>query len=304
MVKEPLVSIIVVSYNHAKYIEENLTSIKNQTYKNIELIVADDASSDNSVEVFEKWLSDNNYTAKKKFHKKNTGLATTLNECIEMVNGKFVKFIAADDFLEPRSIEECVKVLEAIGDEVGMVFTDFITVDESSHIIDNLITYKDANFFDHGNLLDKNQLLFRNVIIAPTALLRTTALKATGPYISNFILEDHDRWLRINELYRIGFVNEKLANYRVVDSGVTSTRHDRMVVEDIILKLKYDKKGINSNFIDWFFVDRVYQKKEIPELVLQMYKDYPFNDKLILFGIKHKWMGKILMFYKMYINKK
>ena len=61
----PLVTIVVVSYNHSKYIKENLDSILSQTYPNIQLIVADDASPDNSVEVFEEWLSNNNYPALK-----------------------------------------------------------------------------------------------------------------------------------------------------------------------------------------------------------------------------------------------
>lgn len=68
--ENPLVTVIVVSYNHSKYIEENLDSIKNQTYKNIQLIVADDASKDNSAETFEQWLSKNNYPAEKIFIKK------------------------------------------------------------------------------------------------------------------------------------------------------------------------------------------------------------------------------------------
>ena len=57
----PLVTIVVISYNQSKYIKENLDSIKAQTYLNIELIVADDASPDNSVEIFESWLKHNNY---------------------------------------------------------------------------------------------------------------------------------------------------------------------------------------------------------------------------------------------------
>jgi alpha-1,3-rhamnosyltransferase len=59
--EKPLVSIVVVSYNHAHFLEENLNSIKAQTYPSIQLIVADDASKDNSIEVYENWLEKNNY---------------------------------------------------------------------------------------------------------------------------------------------------------------------------------------------------------------------------------------------------
>lgn len=69
--ESPLVTIVVVSYYQSKYIEENLNSIKAQTYPNIELIVADDASPDNSVEVFETWLKENNYPAKELSYQKH-----------------------------------------------------------------------------------------------------------------------------------------------------------------------------------------------------------------------------------------
>lgn len=62
----PLVTIVVVSYNHSKYIKENLNSVKHQTYKNIQLIVGDDASQDHSVKIFEQWLKENEYPAEKK----------------------------------------------------------------------------------------------------------------------------------------------------------------------------------------------------------------------------------------------
>ena len=71
----PLVSVVVISYNQAKYIKENLDSLKAQTYPNWELIVADDASPDNSVEEFKNWLKENNVNAKELFHTKNTGLS-------------------------------------------------------------------------------------------------------------------------------------------------------------------------------------------------------------------------------------
>ena len=81
---QPLVSIVVVSYNQGKYIKENLDSINSQTYDNIQLIVADDASKDTTVEVFDNWLLENNYSAEKNYHQKNTGLATILNECLKL----------------------------------------------------------------------------------------------------------------------------------------------------------------------------------------------------------------------------
>ena len=148
---KPLVTIVVISYNQGKYIRENLDSIKNQTYPNIELIVGDDASPDNSVEVFENWLKENNYpTTYKNYHTKNTGLATMLNECIEKANGKYIKLIAADDFLHPEAIEKCVEKLESLGEDYGMVFTDTFAINDHSNIISNIA----ENFAFGSNPID------------------------------------------------------------------------------------------------------------------------------------------------------
>ena len=87
----PLVSIIVVSYNHSGYIKENLDSVKNQTYPNIQLIVADDASPDNSAEVFEQWLKDNNYPAEKIFTVKIPDLPRPLMSVLSWLRVSILK---------------------------------------------------------------------------------------------------------------------------------------------------------------------------------------------------------------------
>lgn len=296
--EKPLVTVVVGCYNHSRYIVECLNSIKAQTYNNIELLIGDDASPDNSVEVIDHWLQENNYPAKTVYHDKNTGVVKMLNECMEHVHGKHVKFIAADDFLEATSIEKCVTMLEDIGDDLGMVFTDFVTIDENSRKIEDLFTYKNADFFEDEYFLNKTQLLHRNIIIAPTVLLRTSVLNDTGPYRENFILEDHDRWLRINEKKRIGFINEKLCYYRVLPTSVTSTRRNQMVEEDILLKMHYDRSGIAKNFIDWFFIDRIFQRVIIPAELLKGYEQYPHKDWFLLNAAKYNFPPVFLKIYK------
>ena len=153
--EKPLVSIVVVSYNHAHFLEENLNSIKAQTYPSIQLIVADDASKDNSIEVYENWLEKNNYPAIKNFHTKNTGLATTLNECIDLIEGKYVKFIAADDYLHPEAIEKCVNKLEELGNDYGMVFTDTWAINNKSEITKDIADYNANQYLNKEELREK-----------------------------------------------------------------------------------------------------------------------------------------------------
>lgn len=283
----PLVSIVVVSYNQGKYIRENLDSIKAQTYPNIELIVADDASPDNSVEIFNEWLTQHNYPAKRNFHKKNTGLATVLNECVEMVTGKYVKLIAADDFLHPESIEKCVQKLEEVGEEYGMVFTDVFAVDEESY------PTKDIGDYDRMGLVDREHfrknLRKGNKIAALSVLMKTAALKETGPYSVGMIVEDYQKWLQINQKYYIAYIPQKLCYYRLHDSNISKARAARIEVEDFYLKIKYDEDGDNKYYINdriqWLYSQNILSSED---LLREAFLSYPFRNKSLAFCIKNR----------------
>lgn len=293
--EQPLVSVIVVSYNHSKYIRENLDSIKAQTYPNIELIIADDASKDNSVEVFEAWLSENNYSAKKNFHKQNTGLATTLNECLEMVTGKYVKIIATDDFLHPESIEKCVEKLEELGEDYGMVFTDTYAVDENSKKQEDI-----ANYSEIGNVspeqFSKDLISKGNRIAALTVLMKTEAVKKTGKYDSKFIVEDYFRWLKISEHFKIAYVNEKLTYYRQHESNLSKEKTDRIDTETLILQLVFDKTGIAKQKVDHFLWNKFKNNKKIDKELISIYQKYPFRNKKMAFALKYGINFKLFKF--------
>lgn len=109
MGSEILVSVVVITYNSAEYIVETLESIKNQTYKNIELVVSDDASTDDTVALAENWLNIN----KERFckydiveSKSNTGISGNCNRGVMSATGKYVKLIAGDDLLLNNCIED------------------------------------------------------------------------------------------------------------------------------------------------------------------------------------------------------
>jgi alpha-1,3-rhamnosyltransferase len=108
---KPLVSIVVVTYNAAEYIIETLESIKNQTYQYIELIISDDCSTDNTVDVCKKWVEVNRnkfVNAQLVCSEKNTGVAPNCNRGVRSASGEWIKNIAGDDMLLPYSITEFV----------------------------------------------------------------------------------------------------------------------------------------------------------------------------------------------------
>lgn len=109
--EQPLVSVTVITYNSSKTVLETLESIKAQTYQNIELIVSDDCSTDNTVEICRKWIGQN----KSRFVRtellsveKNTGVAGNCNRAEVACQGEWVKGIAGDDILMPTCVQDCM----------------------------------------------------------------------------------------------------------------------------------------------------------------------------------------------------
>lgn len=293
---QPLVTVIVVSYNHSNYIKECLNSIKDQNYNNIQLIVGDDASSDHSANTFEEWLQDNKYPAEKNFHTENTGLATMLNECIALAKGKYTKLIAADDFLHQDFIEKCVSKLENLGEEYGMVFSNTHTIDDTSTIVTDIA--------DYDTLVNRDPHIFRKELIkgnrvpALTALLKTAVIIETGKYDAKFIVEDYYRWLKVNEKYLIAYIPEKLAYYRRHAENISKVKAEKIEMETILLQMMFDKDGsvkekINSRTHRYYLFGKLFDEYS------NAYHQYPFRTKRLDIAIRNNFPT---LFYKI-INK-
>lgn len=282
---QPLVSVVVISYNQAHFINQMLDSLKSQTYSNWQLIVADDASQDNSVEVFKNWLHENKVSAKEIFHTKNTGLATVLNEAITLCNGEYVKFIAADDYLHPECLEKSVQCLEEKGKEYGMVHTDTFCVDENSNFLPDFADFNVSGIVPP--LEFRELLLINNRISAPTALMRTDVVKETGEYHSKFLVEDYQRWLKISEKYFIAYIPEKLTYYRWHPNNISKSTVDRRIEEDRMLQMMFDHKGVAKDCVNDFLHFSYVWKKPIPNDLWQLYLQYPFHNKTLKFCIQY-----------------
>ena len=107
---EPLVSVCIPAYNNAEYIKDTIDSILNQTYQNIELVIVDDNSKDNTYELIQK-IGDERI---KLYHNdKNLGMSGNWNRCLSLCTGKYAKLVCADDILSPDALKREVDALEA-----------------------------------------------------------------------------------------------------------------------------------------------------------------------------------------------
>jgi len=206
---EPLVSAIVASYNHEAYIEECILSIVNQTYKNLELIVIDDGSTDRSREILERLQEQYGFVL---VFQENQGVAKTLNKAIrQYAHGKYITGSASDDFLMQDKIERQVRFLEE-NPEYDLVFGKVYMVDEKSQIIKDLEIFEP--FDDTVKDIPFSTLIENNRIPAPSIVMRREIFIKTGGYDDNTIIEDFDLWLKIAYYGKIAYMNDYFAYYR------------------------------------------------------------------------------------------
>jgi len=239
--KFPLVSIVAINYNNSKYVIETLDSIAQQTYENIELIIVDDCSTDDSIEKIEKWLLTYNKPYKFIKHTKNKGICATINDGYRIAKGKYISSIATDDIMLPQKTEIQVQFLENTKEEVGMIFSDAYLIDEHSNPMRNTFIqkYKPDLFHFNFEITYKN-LLKGNFIPAMSVMIKNKILSDTGYFDENLNYEDYDMWLRIAQKYEIFYSEFISVNYRVHKSSLSQKfSSDKWAIDDIKIYTKH-----------------------------------------------------------------
>ncbi|QXW96115.1 glycosyltransferase [Streptococcus rubneri] len=206
-----LISVVVTCYNHENYIEQCLRSIFNQTYRNIELIVLDDGSTDSSSEVIQEVLKESPFVTTFESHE-NIGVVRTRNKGLNLLNGDYFLFVDSDDFLDERYVEELYN--GAINHQADIVYCDLYNCEKNE-------IYLKAQEFELQSLLESNY-------ISNCSLVKKTILK--GIYydekLSGKKLEDYDFFLNLiinNGAKAVYQPNTKL-NYRVFEKDSISKR--------------------------------------------------------------------------------
>tara|TARA_R110000868_G_scaffold48354_3_gene157120 strand:- start:6834 stop:7721 length:888 start_codon:yes stop_codon:yes gene_type:complete len=211
----PLISVLIPLYNHEKYVIECLESIKYQTYKNIEIVICDDGSSDGSLEVVYGWARANDQIRIKVLSQKNQGVCKTLNRLVNESSGELVALCASDDMLLPRSIEDRFSFLQR-NPEVGAVVGDAILINECSEEVSAsaMKSLYRANF-DRLQWNTGKELIFNWSVVGPTLLIYRNMYSLVGMYDEDLKVEDRDFYLRCIAKIKIGFYPSAVALYRI-----------------------------------------------------------------------------------------
>lgn len=238
LVTMPLVTTIVVCYNQSRFVVETLESVKAQTYKNTQLVIVDDCSSDDSVAIIDRWLQKNDIQCTFIRHQKNQGVCKSLNDALAAATGKYISMIAADDVWLPDKIERQVAIMESQPDTVGVLYSDAFQTDENGHPLpDMFITaHRKMPEMPQGQIL--NTLLEGNFIPGMTALIRRSCYDEVGLYDENLPWEDWDMWMRIARHYSFLYSPTPSAKYRQHKKSLSNSNPVRMVKDSFRIGLK------------------------------------------------------------------
>jgi glycosyltransferase involved in cell wall biosynthesis len=240
MKSNPLVSILIPTFNRADYLGEAIDSALKQTYKNIEIIVHDDASTDSTPELLKKY-SDKRVRIIRT--EDNHGMLGGWNYIVTKAKGEYIKFLASDDLLEPSCVEELVKA--AIKHPNACVITcQRKFIDGEGRVV------KKMGFSNKDVVVDGPEhahwiltTLRENKIGEPTAVLYPTKLvKKAGDYDKTFSqFADFEYWIRLLEFGDLVYVRKPLCSFRTHASSNTSAaiRDGRFITEIFALLKKY-----------------------------------------------------------------
>lgn len=236
---QPLVSVLLPVFNAEAHVENTIRSVLAQTYRNLQLIVVDDGSTDNSAAIIDRLCDEDDRIHIQK--QPNAGMAKTLNRMIRECSTELIARIDADDMAEPNRIESQVRFMQAHQD-CNVLGSAVTNVDEDGDPL-NVEQYPELH-----DAIEQRMLSGSGGIIHPSTMLRRRAVLAAGCFAEDCpVVEDQDLWLRMALRGRLHNLQEPLTRYRVHAGNMTFTRQEfaREQLLKVLAQARRDR-GINE----------------------------------------------------------
>ncbi|HUS02239.1 MAG TPA: glycosyltransferase family A protein [Chitinophagaceae bacterium] len=305
-----MVSVLVLSWNHEKFIEQCLRSVINQTYKNIEIIFLDNNSADDTFLIAESILQQSgiNYRAYKT--NENFSIPRNFNFLFSKCHGEYICILSGDDWLHIRNIEQKLKAFAdgaAVGmvDSIGYRYYDEIDVYELIPL---------PAFVKKEDTVA--ELLKRNFISGIGCIIRTDVIKAVGGWDETLLIDDSDMWIKIAMKYEIKVLEGPLFFYRQHVNGI-SKNADFMYEGKMQLYHKYAHlnnhkeitlKNIKENYLSnkvrtgsslslaWKIIKNFKPNKFYTKLLIKSLLPVSFKRNYFLQSLKKNHPGKPILY--------
>jgi glycosyltransferase involved in cell wall biosynthesis len=291
----PLVSVTMPVYNGEKYLKEAIDSVLNQSYKNIELIIVNDASTDSTKKIIHAY-SDSRIRYVE--NETNSGIVYSRNRGVVEAEGEFVATLDSDDIAMQNRIEKQVDFL-CKNPDFGMCGTFYHTIDRNGNFIGRIR-------YPTGNVDIITSMILGNCFGNSTIMIRSKIVKELKYRKGYDIAEDYDLWCRIAKIAKLANLPIYGTLYRVHGNNVSVARmNDLLVVEIKIIKqilkdmnVEFSEREfeIHLNFFKrniGYFNNRTHFK-ELEDWLIKLYKcairENKYNPLLLLELIADKWM--------------
>jgi len=227
-----LVSVVIVTYNSGQYVIDTLESAKNQTYKNLELIISDDCSRDDTLKVCERWINNNKerfVSTKIITVNTNTGVSANCNRGIKNTSSDWIKFMAGDDILLPNCIEDNMNYVSD-HKEAKILFSYLYNFNGSFNLAKSWNKHPETfpkNLMDISfNVIDQYQklLLSDRITYTPSYFFNKKAILSVGGYDEKLrMLEDYPMWLKLTKAgIRLHFMEKVTVAYRQHENALNN----------------------------------------------------------------------------------
>jgi glycosyltransferase involved in cell wall biosynthesis len=214
----PAVSVIIAAYNYGRYLAGALDSVVQQTYRDWELIIVDDGSTDETAAVVAPYLRDVRIRYQRTDH---TGQSAAKNSGISLARGRLFAFLDADDLWMPTKLEKQVALFKA-NPTVGVVYARRLLMDE----LGRRLEFEQPGLF-RGRVLEA---MFRNNFICfSSAIIHRRVFRHVGLFDESLTLAvDYEFWLRAAAAYAFDYVDEPLVHYRTGHANLSQRTEERL----------------------------------------------------------------------------
>lgn len=268
---KPLVSIITPSYNQGKYIRQTIESVLTQDYENLEYIIIDGGSTDDTLDIIRDYEGKLTYVSER-----DNGQSDAINKGFKMARGDIVAWLNSDDVYEPGCVSRAVAEFEN-NEKLGLVYGDGYIIDEAGTKIK---VFEYTQEFDYWKLVN-----FWDYIMQPATFFKRKTLQEAGYLDVNLqYCMDWDLWIKLAAISEVKYISELLACSREYSETKTSTGGEKRLKEIVALLQKYSGKssplGVESYRASTFYTkhaNAIYPIRKFAGLYLTY---------------KHKWLEK------------
>jgi len=224
----PLVSVVCLSYNHARFVGEAIQSVLDQTYPDVQVICVDDGSSDGTVEVITE-LVKRNPAIEFLALPQNVGNCKAFNQGLARAKGKYVIDFATDDVMTPDRIREQVALFESLDKSYGVVFTDAVYISAKGDVVgrhyEHLFSKRIISRIPQGNVYP--HILDRFFISSPTMMVRSKVFDYLHGYDEQLAYEDFDFWVRSSRVFKYAFLDKVTTKVRLTPNSLSKGLYKR-----------------------------------------------------------------------------